>query len=136
MATLNEKLTALERRIEYIEARVSECVIRPRLSIVHVTSFEFNRVQDVNKSEMHQRYTQGVFTLGMSLDEYHKKQCEGKRKGFYTKCLTANVDMSSGSVFKVKGRQCFDAFVMKWHDNCSLLFEREWLHLSFEQRGL
>lgn len=32
LATLNEKLTALERRIEYIEARVSECdVTRPGL---------------------------------------------------------------------------------------------------------
>lgn len=26
LATLNEKLTALERRIEYIEARVSDCI--------------------------------------------------------------------------------------------------------------
>lgn len=82
MATLNEKLTALERRIEYIEARVSECVIRPRLRIVHVTSFEFNRVQDVNEFEMHQRYTQGVFTLGMSLDECHEKQREENERVF------------------------------------------------------
>lgn len=67
LATLNEKLTALERRIEYIEARVRER-IRERFCLVRA------EVQDVNSFKVHRRIRTREFPHFLSFVRHSFKQ--------------------------------------------------------------
>lgn len=67
LATLNEKLTALERRIEYIEARVRER-IHERFCLVRA------EVQDVNSFKVHRRIRTREFPHFLSFVRHSFKQ--------------------------------------------------------------